>query len=57
MADLHSSAVVKTGQVVILASSSGSAKTTTTGTVVDITLQPNTIATIFGVFIPFLSFF
>ena len=56
MTDLHASAIVGTAQVVIPASSSGSADTAVTGDVADIPLPPNTIATIFGVFFPFLSF-
>jgi hypothetical protein len=41
-------ATVETGQVAIKASTSSTATTTTTGTVVNITLEPNAIATIFG---------
>jgi len=49
MADIFPAAIVETAQVVIPATSSGTATTTTTGSVVSITLEPNTIATIFGV--------
>jgi len=52
-------AIVETGRVAIKAikaSTSSTATTTTTGTVVNITLESNTVATIFGVVIPFLSF-
>jgi len=49
MADIFPAAIIETAQVVIPATSSGTATTTTTGSVVSITLEPNTIATIFGV--------
>jgi len=55
MADIFPAAVVETAQVVIPDSSSDTAGVTITGSVVNITLEPNTIATIFGVCLCFLS--